>query len=157
MVRKKLQGSTIEPADGGPDWDDEYGFGIINLAKAVGPTGDPIEPERGGVTSVSAGDKTTAEVTGLLPDGEDVLTGAFPNPAADETTISLSADDGPYEVTVYDLAGRKVKSWDGAASGEVDITWDLTEANGASVADGLYVVRVKTASAENAIKVLVTR
>jgi len=92
-----------------------------------------------------------------LPDGEDVLTCAFPNPAADETTISLSADDGPYEVTVYDLAGRKVKSWVGVGSGNVDITWDLTEANGAAVADGLYVVRVKTASAENAIKVLVAR
>ncbi len=92
-----------------------------------------------------------------MPGGEDTLTGVFPNPAADETTITLSADDGPYDVTVYDLAGRKVKSWDGAASGKVDITWDLTDANGASVADGLYVVHIKTASAENAIKVLVTR
>jgi hypothetical protein len=157
MVRKKLQGSTIVPADGGPGWDDRYGFGIINLAKAVGPISEPVEPERGDETSGSRGGETTAEVAAVLPNGEDVLTGAFPNPAAYETTRSFSAGDGPYEVAVYDLAGRQVKSWDGAASGNVDIPWDLTEANGAAVADGLYVVRVKTASAENAIKVLVTR
>jgi flagellar hook assembly protein FlgD len=47
-------------------------------------------------------------------------------------------------LAVHDLAGRKVRSLISGvvAAGERDVTWDLRDAAGARVADGIYFLRL---------------
>jgi len=69
---------------------------------------------------------------------------AFPNPFNPQTTIVFSGAHGlPVTVSVHDLRGRLVRSWD-VDSAETDrVTWDGRDAVGRSVATGSYVYRIQ--------------
>jgi hypothetical protein len=69
----------------------------------------------------------------------------YPNPFRDATTVRLTLTR-PAEVTlsVYDLAGRKVRSLETGHvnAGVHEITWDGRNDNGRSVASGFYFIRL---------------
>lgn len=96
----------------------------------------------------------TAEVSVVAMDENPMvpvttsLRGSHPNPSrgAMEVRYSLSRE-GAVTVTVYDLAGRKVRTLvqGKAGKGAHSVVWDGTDMNGRSVAAGLYFCRMSTA------------
>jgi subtilisin family serine protease len=80
---------------------------------------------------------------------------SYPNPAATEAHIAFSLPlgvTGEYEVTVYDVAGRKVRTVEAGASaaGRREVVWNLTDDAGRRVAPGVYLYRL-TASCGSAV------
>jgi hypothetical protein len=72
---------------------------------------------------------------------------SYPNPARSEAHIAFSLPlgvTGEYEVTVYDVAGRKVRTVavGTSAPGRREVVWDLTDDAGRSVAPGVYLYRL---------------
>jgi hypothetical protein len=72
---------------------------------------------------------------------------AHPNPFNPETTINYDVPQpgGDVRITIYDVAGREVKTlvrqFEGA--GYHTVVWDATSARGGSVASGVYFVRME--------------
>ncbi|MCP4566469.1 MAG: T9SS type A sorting domain-containing protein [FCB group bacterium] len=64
----------------------------------------------------------------------------YPNPFNPKTNISLSLPQASeWTLTVFNVAGQKVKSYSGSAqAGVLDIVWDGTDAYGSTVASGIY-------------------
>ena len=65
------------------------------------------------------------------------------------------------EWSVFTTAFRKVAGGSQDVSGNNALTWDLKDQNGASVADGLYYIRVKavvgTSTTVKILKILIFR
>lgn len=73
---------------------------------------------------------------------------SVPNPARGAATVELAIPPGApasARVTVHDLSGRRVATlWDGAAPGGVNrFVWNHTDATGARLAPGVYLVRAE--------------
>lgn len=71
---------------------------------------------------------------------------AYPNPFNPRVTLPFAlGEDGPVEVAVFDLAGRRVRvlrsGW--AAAGDHAAVWDGRDAAGRAAAAGVYLVRVR--------------
>lgn len=87
---------------------------------------------------------------GLRP--EDLTTGLVrfsQNPFRSSTEASyVLTGPGPVLVQVFDLRGRKVRTLvdEVRGTGVHRVTWDGRDANGASVASGVYLVRLRTPS-----------
>ena len=72
---------------------------------------------------------------------------SYPNPATTEANIAFSLPlgvTGEYEVTVYDISGRKVRTVEAGASapGRREVVWNLTDEAGRRVAPGVYLYRL---------------
>jgi hypothetical protein len=80
---------------------------------------------------------------------------SYPNPAKTEAHIAFSLPlgvAGEYEVAVYDISGRKVRTVAAGASaaGRREVVWNLTDDAGRRVAPGVYLYRL-TASCGSAV------
>ncbi|MEL6771947.1 MAG: FlgD immunoglobulin-like domain containing protein, partial [Bacteroidota bacterium] len=78
--------------------------------------------------------------------GTFALGESYPNPFASSTRIDFSlAEDRAVTLTVMDLTGREVaRLVDGyRAAGAYSVTWDAVDAQGRSVAAGVYVYRIQ--------------
>lgn len=89
------------------------------------------------------------------------LAAPYPNPACEKVNISYSLPTGVtgnFDITVYDLAGRQVKTLvsGAAAAGNFNLVWDLTDDQGRTVAPGVYIYRLRTESGNAARRVVVT-
>jgi hypothetical protein len=76
------------------------------------------------------------------------LSDAYPNPFARTTQLQLSlAHGGTASITVYDVAGRRVRTLlQGAQrAGTVTVAWDGRNDSGVRLAPGAYVVRLESA------------
>ncbi len=83
-----------------------------------------------------------------------------PNPSAELVTILLrGVKEGPASVTVYDLAGRKVRSlFEGPAAGrDLLLEWDLRDEGEGVVGPGVYFLSARTAGGTTTTKVVVAR
>ena len=71
-----------------------------------------------------------------------------PNPFNPGTVISFDLPRAERaRLTVYDLRGRLVRTLvDGIRGGRQSVTWDGRDRDGRSVAAGVYLVRLRTAS-----------
>jgi subtilisin family serine protease len=153
-IRKKLQGSVKDRGD--PGWDPEYGWGIINAYYAVKPADNKGPGVLAGVDkSETTGLSFMASFDKKLLDKREPY--AFPNPAKAVTTISFFSGTGFYDARIYDITGRKVKSWEGISSGLMTVNWDLSYDDGSSAGPGVYLVRVSDGITTNIIKTVVTR
>ncbi|MDZ4120844.1 MAG: T9SS type A sorting domain-containing protein [Candidatus Cloacimonadaceae bacterium] len=68
----------------------------------------------------------------------------YPNPFRDTQTIRLEGGSkAPISVSVYDLRGRKVRSFvmDGTINHHPEITWDAKDDNGKRLSSGIYLLR----------------
>ncbi len=68
------------------------------------------------------------------------------SPFAGETTVRFrQAQPGPSRLVIYDVAGRRVRAIDGAASaaGPGQLRWDGRDAAGREVSGGVYVFRLE--------------
>lgn len=80
----------------------------------------------------------------------------YPNPFNGKTTIKLAlpvASD--YKVTVYNVAGQVVKTFEGSApAGNRTIVWDGTDRNGTAVSSGVYFYKAVAGSYSATLKML---
>jgi len=87
----------------------------------------------------------------------------YPNPARDHAVIRFesAAPSLTAEASIYDLTGGLVRVLtDGEATrsaGETSWNWNLTNSHGASVASGIYFVRVKVVDASSGRRAAVTK
>ena len=83
-------------------------------------------------------DKPERDIINSDPTLSDV--NIFPNPSNGNTTIALTNLGAAYaSVTIYDVAGRKVKTWNiGGTYGTRKIEWDGTNERGKRVSSGIY-------------------
>lgn len=68
---------------------------------------------------------------------------AMPNPCTDGTRFAFTLTAGEaYEINIFDVAGRQVKTIHGIASGsEENIAWNLRDETGIRVSSGIYFYR----------------
>jgi len=83
-----------------------------------------------------------------------------PNPFNAETVIRFrTAVDGPVSLTIYDLAGQRVRELIGDArpAGDYTVSWDGTDQAGRDVATGPYIYRLRTQAGDVHRKLLLLR
>jgi flagellar hook assembly protein FlgD len=67
-----------------------------------------------------------------------------------------SADAKRVEVAIYDLSGRKVRTFDvPVRDGVAEVAWNLTAGDGARVPPGVYIYRVNAGGVTSAKKCVV--
>jgi hypothetical protein len=68
----------------------------------------------------------------------------YPNPFNPTTTIKLAVPvASDYSLEIYNIAGQKIRSFDGFANvGNVEIVWDGKDNSGSTVASGVYFYKV---------------
>jgi len=78
------------------------------------------------------------------------------DPSHGNTTIRLAVPGGgQYALGIFDVAGRRVRSYEGfARAGEVTIAWDGTDKDGFTVGRGLYFCRAQVAGATLTQKIM---
>jgi uncharacterized secreted protein with C-terminal beta-propeller domain len=86
--------------------------------------------------------------------------GAYPNPFNPQTTITFSLERaGRANVEVYEVSGKRVAilADQTFAAGEHSFLWNGRDLAGRSMSSGTYLVRLKTASAVTAQKLMLVR
>ncbi len=101
-----------------------------------------------GTVDVSHGDYRTPALSVLR---------VSPNPFHSTTTLSFGRQHPSRARTlvVYDVLGRRVRSWDVGDS--ADVVWDGTDATGSKLASGVYFCTLIRAEGVETRKVLLTR
>jgi hypothetical protein len=130
------------PAEDTAGWDEYMGHGRLNLRATLQAYLNAV-----------AVPEAAAVAAGLALD-------VRPNPTRGPVLVSvrLPAADR-IRATVHDVAGRRVRTLAHgvAAAGTVEANWDGLDEGGASVAAGIYFVRVETRHVTDTRKVVVTR
>lgn len=93
-------------------------------------------------------EQTRAPVTGAAPGAARLaLEEARPNPIRSGAAIVFTlAQDGPVTLRVHDVSGRNVRALAASATlaaGRHEVAWDGRDDSGASVAPGVYLVRLE--------------
>ena len=81
-----------------------------------------------------------------LPPARTALTAAWPNPFNPATTVAFSlAEPGPVTLRVYDLAGRRLLTLldESREAGQHEVVWNGRDAQGRSLASGVFFVRME--------------
>jgi hypothetical protein len=78
----------------------------------------------------------------------------YPNPFNGRTTLTLALPvTSDYKVTVYNVAGQVVRTYEGSAGpGNKTITWDGLDRNGAAVSSGVYFFKAVAGSYKAVVK-----
>ncbi len=85
-----------------------------------------------------------------------ILTAA-PSPFRSLTTVRFRLDaPGAVDLAVYDIAGRKVRTLERGVrdAGEHELAWDGNDANGGSVAAGIYLIRLQLPTRTETLRVV---
>jgi hypothetical protein len=86
---------------------------------------------------------------------------AWPNPSSATATFSYSvgAAPQPVEITVYDLTGRRIRSYPSRVEnpGSHQAGWDGNSDDGRRAPSGLYLVRARVGGSENVARVTLIR
>ncbi len=88
------------------------------------------------------------------------LTGSYPNPFVERTTISYQIPAaGRVLLAVYDVSGREVKTLVDAreSAGMKRVTWDGRDANGQPVPEGIYFYTLQLGTEQATGKILLVR
>ena len=119
--------------------------------------GDPALPFPAGVTPAAA--RAAAAGTAAGADETPGRAVVKPNPARTMTEITFDtpAPGAPLDVSVLDVAGRRVRTLESAAAptGRRILSWDLRDDRGARVRNGLYFVKVSQGSRSKFTRVVV--
>jgi subtilisin family serine protease len=87
---------------------------------------------------------------------------SYPNPTTSDATIAFSLPvgvSGEYAVTIYDLAGRRVRTLDAGASapGRREVVWNLADDAGRDVPPGVYLYRLNASCGSAVRRMVITR
>jgi hypothetical protein len=71
----------------------------------------------------------------------------YPNPFNSSTTISLGSfsGDARVEVAIYDIMGRRVRSFDALGGKDNSVTWDGRDSDSRPLASGVYLIQASDA------------
>jgi hypothetical protein len=80
-----------------------------------------------------------------------------PNPCTDGTRFTFTLSSGTsYTITFYDIAGRRIRTIDGIASGDGEnVEWNVRNENGVRVSSGVYLYRFESDEISSTGKVIV--
>jgi hypothetical protein len=95
-----------------------------------------------------------------LPAASALRAGSYPDPFHEATTICYSViRSGPATVSVFDVAGRRVRELVNAPheTGCHEVVWDARDDCGASVTSGVYFYRIRTRDSQHTGRVVLTR
>jgi len=100
------------------------------------------------LVSVEAADYFGSALSIRMLSGDYALGQNYPNPFNPSTAISLSLPGaGEWSISIYNIAGQLVRAYSGwSEAGEVVVTWDGTDMEGAKVASGIYLYRASAGS-----------
>jgi subtilisin family serine protease len=87
---------------------------------------------------------------------------SYPNPTATGATIAFSLPagvSGDYELAIYDLSGRRVRTLGASAStpGRREVAWNLADDAGRGVPPGVYLYRLNASCGSAVRRMVVTR
>ncbi|MEZ5357582.1 MAG: T9SS type A sorting domain-containing protein [Candidatus Zixiibacteriota bacterium] len=111
------------------------------------------------------------EVVAATYDGADMQTSTrvlptaftvaqnYPNPFNPKTMISFGLSvASDWTVEIYNIAGQKVNSFNGfSQAGPVQVEWNATDANGSSVASGIYFYKVSAGANSATMKMVLLK
>jgi len=106
----------------------------------------------------TGGEVAVGDEGGALDPRSRPLVSAFPNPASGRTTIGFELPGpGPTWVSIYDLAGRRVRvlASEPLDAGPHQMVWDTNDDRGRPVAAGIYLVRVEYGAVHAQGKIMV--
>jgi M6 family metalloprotease-like protein len=148
-----------EPGEAGFQWYDAvlfdsgyvytYQVRAIDGAGSAGQFGAPIN-----VTCTATGVASASQPSGSL------LALAQPSPFGDATTIAYRVPQpGRVELSVYDVAGRRVRTLvdEFAAAGDRSLVWRGDNDAGEALASGVYFYKLSTPNAQEMRKVVIAR
>ncbi|MGH7741549.1 MAG: choice-of-anchor V domain-containing protein [Candidatus Eiseniibacteriota bacterium] len=95
-----------------------------------------------------------------LEAGGEWLAPATPNPMLSQARVTFAlANAGPIRLEAFDISGRKVATLAKGSypAGTHSLVWTGIDAGGQRIADGLYFLRLRTASRELTSRVMVRR
>jgi serine protease len=128
-IERALKTTAVRPPGRIPGFDAEYAAGLIQIDAA-------LLAARGGASSAAA-----------LGKGAVAARLRSPNPARGEADLTYRVGrPGRVRVRVFDVLGALVRTVEerDAASGERSVRWDGRNDAGATVATGVYLLRVET-------------
>lgn len=139
-ARVAVAGATAQP----------WGAGEAVVTLRFVPAQSPARRSEIVVGAVRIDESAPAERTVPVP-GVHAPVGALvdfdvrisPNPAHGEVELAIVGAAGDIRVEVFNVAGRRIRSLDGATSalGERSMTWNRRDDAGNRVADGIYFIR----------------
>ncbi len=136
FYRQKLGQEMVFPGDLNSDGYPEF---LVSSANRNHPGYSFVTVYTTNVTSVEGSEQ--------VPQASELELRAYPNPFNTSTTITLKARTKEATLEIFDLAGRKVRSYNlGQLSGEGQITWRGTNETGEQVSSGIYFCRLSTES-----------
>jgi hypothetical protein len=93
-----------------------------------------------------------------LDSPDDKLLANYPNPFNANTTIDLSrfAAAGPFDIKIYDIMGREVRSFR-SQDQESRIVWDGRDENANPLSSGVYLINAATSGRSATIKALLIK
>jgi hypothetical protein len=128
--------------------DEKYGWGTEYYERALDHA---IAIRDGGGDGGSSGPAAAAPALRLAQNA--------PNPASSTTTFRLeltAREVTRAELVIYDLSGRKVRTFDvPVRDGVAEVAWNLTAGDGARVPPGVYIYRVNAGGVTSAKKCVV--
>ena len=138
--RYRLPGVGSQVLAGDVNGDGATDLVVLGRSVEGGPGGAFVFLNQG----ISAATAIAAET---VPTPSAFVLGAnYPNPFNPATTIpfAVPAEAGDVDLTIYNVLGQSVRQvWNGPlAAGEHRLTWDGRDAQGQSVAAGVYLVRL---------------
>ncbi len=173
-VRLTIQGSNFGPAAGSPprsvrigeqdatdlDWS-QANTVLCTVPPAAGPGEAAVVVDVDGVSSppLSLGYVSTTGVgDGALPT-RFLLAQNRPNPFSGSTRIALALPrTTDYDLAVYDLSGRLVRRYRGAAGPGTEVfTWDGRTGDGRPAAPGVYFYRVRAGEYHRTLRMMLLR
>jgi hypothetical protein len=130
---------------GAPGWDARFGYGLVDLAAAVGPYNGNGVLER---------NKTKKEIS-------ISSVNLSPNPAKNSVLISLvfsGINAGNVSVKISDLSGRMIKIMEIPTNEQQQqICWDCVDNSGRAVANGVYIVAVSNSNSRLTKRLVVAK
>jgi len=101
---------------------------------------------------------TSVEGSEQLPQAAELQLRAYPNPFNASTVISYKARGKEAKLEIFDMAGRKVKSFSlGEVLGEGRIVWDGTNELGEHVCSGIYFCKISCNNLTNSVRIALLR
>jgi hypothetical protein len=92
-----------------------------------------------------------------LPASRQLIESVAPNPFNAGTTMRLASTFTDGMVTIYDILGRRVRSFDVSAQGVHDLSWDGRDEDGRILASGLYFARASDKSRSETHKLVLLK
>jgi hypothetical protein len=111
-------------------------------------------PGRVALYHIKTSDLSGIPLDGLAPIAENFSLKAYPNPFNSSIMLTFkNPKGGDIDIGIYDLLGRKVKSFNLMGDREGKIIWDTRDAMGNKVSSGIYFAKASSQDISKTVKV----